>query len=141
MDEAFEILLKHYDESCPLIEDYDRIKSEQVDVNQQEKNYNSGKKIGYWSVVEKQKSLQFDFYKTDIRSEAEKIKDSVNFDGEYVEENNSPSQFQILSQLYNLLNGDKWYDNSEWKNESTPICEWFGLQCDPFCPDEYYLVS
>jgi hypothetical protein len=41
-------------------------------------------------------------------------------------------QKDILSMLFDVLDGDKWPDKFKkgWKEENTSVCQWAGVTCD-----------
>jgi Leucine-rich repeat (LRR) protein len=42
----------------------------------------------------------------------------------------SPSQNEILEQLYDATNGDKWSLNNDWKSTDANVCTWYGIYCN-----------
>jgi len=37
----------------------------------------------------------------------------------------------MLYQLYGLTNGPLWVNATNWCDDSVPLCDWFGITCDP----------
>ena len=40
-----------------------------------------------------------------------------------------PVVVNALTDLYNVLNGPKWYHKDNWLSEKSP-CTWFGVKCN-----------
>lgn len=40
-------------------------------------------------------------------------------------------QYQFLTELYNLANGDMWKNNTNWlvANDTITLCDWHGITC------------
>ena len=46
---------------------------------------------------------------------------------------NSEDVYTSLTYFYDALNGDHWYDTTNWLNDTVSYCEWAGLECDFQC--------
>jgi len=42
-----------------------------------------------------------------------------------------PSERDVLEMLYHATNGPNWTNNENWMNDTTSICDWFGVECIP----------
>ncbi len=143
-EDAFQILLAHYDETCFFMEkpgsmsDMERSNGQQHDILSGDKSNRAD-----WRYDRKHDANEIDFYKGIYKSTYEHPKKSPS-KGEYdkrASDGKTNSQYELLVRLYNILDGDYWFHNFGWRNFSIPICEWYGVNCDEYCPHEHYVVS